>query len=89
MSDHISSVNKSYFLCICDLCRIRNTLDFSTAQKHGHGLISKLKGISNVMNKIRMIQSEEKSHFKLSQIEERSRKASRYETISDETKTLN
>jgi len=34
-----------------------------------------------------MIQSEEKSHFKLSQIEERSRNASRHETISDETET--
>jgi len=39
------------------------------------------------MHKIRMIQSEEKSHFILSQIEERSRKASRHETISEETKT--
>jgi len=47
----------------------------------------KIKVISNVMNKIRMIQSEEKSHFKLSQIEERSQKASRHETISDETET--
>jgi len=35
-----------------------------------------------------MIQSEEKSHFNLSQIEERSRKASRHETIGDETKTI-
>jgi len=35
-----------------------------------------------------MVQSEEKSHFKLSQIEERSRKASRHETISDETETI-
>jgi len=33
------------------------------------------------MNNIRMIQSEEKSHFKLSQMEERSRKASIHETI--------
>jgi len=40
------------------------------------------------MNKIRMIQSEEKSHFKLSQIEERSRKASRHETISDKTEKI-
>jgi len=40
------------------------------------------------MNKIRMIQSEAKSHFKLSQIEERSRNASRHETISDETVTI-
>jgi len=40
------------------------------------------------MNKIRMIQSEEKRHFKLSHIEERSRKASRYEYISDETETI-
>jgi len=35
-----------------------------------------------------MIQSEETSHFKLSQIEERSRKASRHETIRDETETI-
>jgi len=35
-----------------------------------------------------MIQSEEKSHFKLSQIEGRSRKASRHETITDETETI-
>jgi len=40
------------------------------------------------MNKIIMIQSEEKSYFKLSQIEERSQKASRYETISDKTETI-
>jgi len=29
MSDHISSVSKSSFLSICDLRRIRNTLDLS------------------------------------------------------------
>jgi len=34
-----------------------------------------------------MIQSEEKSHLKLSQIKERSQKASRHETISDDTDT--
>jgi len=32
MSDSISSVSKSCFLSICDLQRIRNTLDFSTAR---------------------------------------------------------
>jgi len=40
------------------------------------------------MNKIRMIQSEEKSHCKLSQMEERSWKAWRHETISDEIETI-
>jgi len=32
ISDCISSVSKSCFLSICDLRRIRNTLDFSTAR---------------------------------------------------------
>jgi len=32
MSDHISSVYKSWFLCIRDLRRIGNTVDFSTAR---------------------------------------------------------
>jgi len=39
MSDHISSVSKSCFLCIRDLRRIRNTLDFSTARTIATSLI--------------------------------------------------
>jgi len=35
-----------------------------------------------------MIQSDEKTHYKLSQIEGRSRKSSRHETVSEETETI-
>ena len=39
MSDHISSVSKSCFLSIRDLRRIRNTLDYTTAQTIATSLI--------------------------------------------------
>jgi len=39
MSDHISSVSKSCFLFLCNLRRIRNTLDFSTAYTIATSLI--------------------------------------------------
>ena len=39
MSDHISSVSKSFFLYIRDLRRIRNTLDYTAAQTIATSLI--------------------------------------------------
>jgi len=39
LSDHISSVYKSCFLSICDLRRIRNTLDCTTAHTNATSLI--------------------------------------------------
>ena len=39
MSDYISSVSRSCFLAIRDLRRIRNTLDYTTAQTIATSLI--------------------------------------------------
>ena len=47
MSDYISSVSKSCFLAIRDLRRIRNTLDYTTAQTIATSLIHSKVGYCN------------------------------------------
>jgi len=49
MSEHNSSVSKSYFMFICDLHRIRNTLDSTTAKTITRSLVHSKVGYCNYL----------------------------------------